>query len=56
MEVLTLLAESLSNQEIADRLHIAPGTAKNHVSNILSKLSARDRIQAVLCAQDLGLL
>ena len=38
LEVLVLLGESLSNQEIADRLHIAPGTAKNHVSNILSKL------------------
>jgi DNA-binding NarL/FixJ family response regulator len=56
LEVLALLAESLSNQEIADRLYIAPGTVKNHVSNILSKLNARDRTQAVLQAQDLGLL
>jgi DNA-binding NarL/FixJ family response regulator len=56
MEVLVLLAESLSNQEIADRLYIAPGTVKNHVSNILSKLNARDRTQAVLQAQELGLL
>jgi len=56
MEVLALLAESLSNQEIADRLYIAHGTVKNHVSNILSKLNARDRTQAVLQAQEIGLL
>jgi DNA-binding NarL/FixJ family response regulator len=56
MKVLALLAEGLSNQEIADRLYIAHGTVKNHVSNILSKLNARDRTQAVLHAQDLGLL
>jgi DNA-binding NarL/FixJ family response regulator len=56
MEVLALLAESLSNREIADRLTIAPGTVKNHVSNILSKLNARDRTQAVLRAEELGLL
>jgi DNA-binding NarL/FixJ family response regulator len=56
MEVLALMAQSLSNQEIADRLTIAPGTVKNHVSNILSKLNARDRTQAVLQAKELGLL
>ena len=56
MEVLALLAEGLSNQEIAERLTIARGTAKNHVSNILSKLDARDRTQAVLRAQEIGLL
>jgi DNA-binding NarL/FixJ family response regulator len=56
MEVLALLAQGLSNQEIADRLYIAPGTVKNHVSNILSKLNARDRTQAVLQAQEIGLL
>ena len=56
LEVLLLLAEGLSNQEIADRLYIAPGTVKNHVSNILSKLGVRDRTQAVLRAQELGLL
>jgi ATP/maltotriose-dependent transcriptional regulator MalT len=56
MEVLALLAEGLSNQEIADRLTIARGTAKNHVSNILSKLGVRDRTKAVLRAQEIGLL
>jgi DNA-binding NarL/FixJ family response regulator len=56
LEVLVLLADGLSNQEIAERLIIAPGTVKNHVSNILSKLDARDRTQAVLRAQGIGLL
>jgi DNA-binding NarL/FixJ family response regulator len=56
MEVLALLAEGLSNREIAERLYIAPGTVKNHVSNILSKLDVRDRTQAVLRAQEIGLL
>jgi DNA-binding NarL/FixJ family response regulator len=56
LEVLALLAEGLSNQEIADRLTIAPGTVKNHVSNVLSKLDVRDRTQAILRAQEIGLL
>ncbi|MGD8455011.1 MAG: response regulator transcription factor [Anaerolineales bacterium] len=56
IEVLALMAEGLSNQEIADRLYVAPGTVKNHVSSILSKLNARDRTQAVLQAGELGLL
>jgi DNA-binding NarL/FixJ family response regulator len=56
MEVLALLAEGLSNQAIAERLYIAPGTAKNHVSSILSKLGACDRTQAILKAQEIGLL
>ena len=56
LEVLALVAEGLSNQEIADRLYIATGTVKNHVSNILSKLGARDRTQAMLRAQEIGLL
>jgi len=56
IEVLTLLAQGLTNQEIADRLHIAHGTAKNHVSSILAKLNVHDRTQAVLQAQELGLL
>ena len=56
LEVLAFLAEGLSNREIGERLFIAEGTVKNHVSNILSKLGVRDRTQAVLRAQELGLL
>jgi DNA-binding NarL/FixJ family response regulator len=56
IEVLRLIAAGLSNKEIAEKLFIAEGTAKNHVSNILSKLEARDRAQAVARAKELGLL
>ncbi len=54
LEVLRLVAAGLSNREIAERLVITEGTAKNHVSNILSKLGVRDRTQAVLKAQESG--
>lgn len=56
VELLGLLASGFSNREIAESLHIAEGTAKNHVSNILSKLGVRDRTRAVLKAIDLGLI
>ena len=56
MEVLKLLAEGLSNREIADRLFITEGTVKNHVTEILGKLGVHDRTQAALKARDLGLL
>ncbi len=56
LEVLALIAEGLSNREIGERLFITAGTVKNHVSNILAKLSVRDRTQALLRAQELGLL
>jgi DNA-binding NarL/FixJ family response regulator len=49
-QVLALVAEGLSNAEIARRLQIAPGTAKTHVSNLLTKLNARDRIHLVIYA------
>jgi DNA-binding NarL/FixJ family response regulator len=54
--VLGLLARGLSNKEIAERLFLAEGTVKNHVSTILSKIDARDRTQAALKARELGLL
>ncbi|EIT86019.1 two component LuxR family transcriptional regulator [Fictibacillus macauensis ZFHKF-1] len=50
LEVLLLLAEGKSNQEIADALFIAQKTVKVHVSNILSKLDVQDRTQAVIYA------
>jgi DNA-binding NarL/FixJ family response regulator len=56
LEVLKLVAAGASNREIADRLVIAEGTVKNHVTNILGKLGVRDRTQAALIARDLGLL
>jgi DNA-binding NarL/FixJ family response regulator len=49
-QVLALVAEGLSNAEIAERLHIAPGTAKTHVGNLLTKLNARDRVHLVIYA------
>ncbi|MEV6645811.1 response regulator transcription factor [Amycolatopsis sp. NPDC051371] len=55
-EVLRLLADGRSNREIAASLFLAEGTVKNHVTNLLGKLGARDRTQAALRARDLGLL
>lgn len=50
MEVLLLIAEGCSNQEIADKLFITLKTVKTHVSNILSKLEVDDRTQATIYA------
>ncbi|GAB3141859.1 response regulator transcription factor [Micromonospora sonneratiae] len=55
-EILRLLAGGYSNREIAAALHLAEGTVKNHVSNLLMKLGVRDRTRAVLRALHLGLL
>jgi DNA-binding NarL/FixJ family response regulator len=56
LEVLRLLAEGGSNREIAAALFLAEGTVKNHVTNVLAKLGARDRTQAALRARALGLV
>ncbi|GIJ61426.1 response regulator [Virgisporangium aurantiacum] len=56
LDVVRLLADGRSNREIADALHLAEGTVKNHVTNVLGKLGARDRTQAALRARSLGLL
>ena len=50
MEVLKLIAEGKSNQEIADQLFIAVKTVKTHITNILSKLGVEDRTQAAIYA------
>lgn len=54
-EILALLGTGASNKEIADRLCLAEGTVKNHVTNVLTKLDVRDRTQAALRARQLGL-
>jgi len=54
-EVLALVAQGLSNAEIAQTLHVSLPTAKTHVSRILTKLGARDRTQLVVLAYESGL-
>jgi DNA-binding NarL/FixJ family response regulator len=56
LEVLNLLARSMSNREIASELFISENTVKNHVSNVLSKLEARTRVEAVTSALSTGLI
>ena len=56
LEVLRLMAAGCSNQEIADELVIALGTAKRHIANIFDKLDVRNRTEAVAQARKLGLL
>ncbi len=55
-DVLHLLADGLSNVEIAEQLVLSEGTVKNHVSHILDKLNARDRTHAARLAVEWGLL
>jgi DNA-binding CsgD family transcriptional regulator len=56
LEVLTLLAEGLSNQEIAQRLFVSLNTIKTHTSNIFEKLAVKRRMQAVELAKRLQLI
>jgi DNA-binding NarL/FixJ family response regulator len=53
-EILCLMAGGLNNREISNAINISEGTAKNHVSSILSKLGVRDRVRAVLRGMELG--
>ena len=55
-EVLALVAQGLSNDEIAARLYLSPLTTKTHVSHIMTKLRARDRAQLVVIAYESGLV
>lgn len=54
IELLGLLAQGLSNPEIAQKLHLAPGTVRNYVSEIFAKLRVSDRTQAAVMATKLG--
>jgi DNA-binding NarL/FixJ family response regulator len=55
-EVMALVAQGLSNAEIAAALFISPATAKTHVSRVMMKLGARDRAQLVVAAYETGLV
>ena len=55
-EVLELIAQGLSNQEIAEKLFVSTSTVKTHVSNVLAKLDARRRTQAIQRAKELNII
>ncbi len=56
LEVVTLVAYGLSNDEIAERMVLSPATAKTHVSRAMTKVGARDRAQLVVIAYQSGLM
>jgi DNA-binding NarL/FixJ family response regulator len=56
IEILRLIASGLSNQEIADQLHLSLGTVKWHINHLYGKLQVRRRTEAVARARSLGLL
>ncbi|WP_067469604.1 response regulator [Actinomadura macra] len=55
-EVLALIARGLSNNELAEYLHLSPATVKTHIGHLLAKLRARDRAQLVIAAYETGLV
>jgi DNA-binding NarL/FixJ family response regulator len=55
-QVLTLVGRGMSNGEIADHLYISVATAKAHVARLFTKLNARDRVQLVIMAYEMGLV
>ena len=55
VDVLCLLAEGISNKQIAERLVVAPSTVKQHLKNIYGKLDVHNRTQAVARGRELGL-
>lgn len=56
LEVLLLLGKGLSNQEIADTLFVSQNTIKTHTSRLFEKLDVKNRTQAMLKAQEMGLI
>lgn len=56
LEILELIAEGLSNREIAEKLFVSENTVKTHSSRLFDKLSARRRTQAVQIGKDMGLI
>jgi DNA-binding CsgD family transcriptional regulator len=56
LEILTLIAEGLSNREIGQRLFVSENTVKTHSANLFAKLGARRRIQAVQLGRDAGII
>ena len=56
LDVLTLVVEGMSNREIGEQLHLATGTVRNHVSEIMGKLDVSDRTQAAVLAVQIGLV
>ena len=55
-EVLTLLAQGLSNRDLAERLYLSEATVKTHVSSLLAKLGVHSRVQAVILAYERGVV
>ena len=55
-EILRMVAQGMTNREIAQKLYLAEGTVKNYISTILNKIGVRDRTQAALKAQKMGLI
>lgn len=56
LEVLTLVVKGMNNREIGEQLHLARGTVRNHVSEIMGKLTVSDRTQAAVMAVRMGLV
>jgi DNA-binding CsgD family transcriptional regulator len=56
LEILQLIAEGLSNKEIAERLYVSENTVKTHASRVFDKLNAKRRTQAVQLAKEAGLI
>jgi len=56
LEILRIVAEGMSNKEIASLLHVSDQTIKNHMTHILTRLQANDRTHAVVLAYRLGML